>query len=121
MILTAAAAVALLAQGAAETPANDVAFDSLARGRNAEAIAIIDADEAIEAADPARLINLGIAYARTGNDSRARAYFEAAMQSEDRVSLETADGQWIDSARLARKALKMLDKGEFRTERVAMQ
>ena len=31
------------------------------------------------------------------------------------VELDTADGTATDSRRLARKALKMLDRGEFRT------
>ena len=67
----------------------------------------------LAADDPARLINHGIALARTGNYEAARADFAAAANARDSVELETADGKWVDSRRLARKALAMLDKGEF--------
>ena len=33
--------------------------------------------------------------------------------ARDSVELQTAGGAWVDSRHLARKALAMLDKGEF--------
>jgi len=65
--------------------------------------------------DPAVLINLGIAYAQKGDDAKARTAFEAALACHEVVELDTADGSATDSRRLARKALKMLERGEFRS------
>lgn len=110
MAFTTLAAIALLAQGAEKV---DVAFDDLTAGENLRAIAVIEANEDLEAGDPARLINLGIAHARTGNVAEARALFEAAATSEIRYSLETASGRWVDSRYLALEALQLLDNGEF--------
>ena len=57
--------------------------------------------------------NLGIAYAREGQLDHARALFEQAARSEDRVRLETATGEWVDSRWLAIRAIALLDAGEF--------
>ncbi|MEL6239134.1 MAG: tetratricopeptide repeat protein [Pseudomonadota bacterium] len=64
-------------------------------------------------ADPALLINLGIAHAHAGDDELAKAMFERAMTSPDPITLETADGKLVDSRRLARRAMRMLAKGKF--------
>ena len=57
-----------------------------------------------------------IAQAQRGNNAEARTLFEAAMRSREVVDLETANGSATDSRRLARLALAMLDRGEFRSE-----
>jgi tetratricopeptide (TPR) repeat protein len=119
MSLSVMAAFALLATGPADLAAEKVGFEPLLEGRNAAAVAEIEANAQLEADDPVRLINLGVAYARQGRTEEARALFEAAMQGEDRVALETASGEWMESRHLAKLALKMLDEGEFRTERMA--
>ena len=41
--------------------------------------------------------------------------FTAAARNQQRYRLETAQGDWMDSRNLARRALAMLDRGEFRT------
>ncbi|MBU7581109.1 MAG: tetratricopeptide repeat protein, partial [Porphyrobacter sp.] len=64
--------------------------------------------------DAAVLINLGIAYAQAGHDAKARAAFEQALACHEVIELDTADGSATDSRRLARKAIKMLERGEFR-------
>lgn len=103
----------LLAAAVASQPAaQNVAFDQLAQGRDAAAIRQIEG-QPDQASDPARLINLGIAYARRGEAQRARSLFEAAYYARDRVELETATGEWVDSRILARQALAMLDRGHF--------
>jgi hypothetical protein len=94
--------------------ADDFGHKALVDGRDTAAIAIMDNDR-IDNDDPARSINLGIAYARKGDDALARQLFEAARDSAERVELETAEGDWIDSRRLARQALAMLERGEFAT------
>lgn len=92
----------------------ELAAQPLAAGQSDKALATLERASAAAPQDPAVLINLGIAYANIGDDSRARAAFEAAAASNDVVELDTADGTAIDSRRLARKALRMLDRGEFR-------
>ncbi len=93
----------------------DVAFEELSEGNNSAAIKRIEQNKELENDDPARLINLGVAHARQGKDMQARAMFTAAARLQDRYQMETAKGDWVDSRVLARRALAMLDRGEFRT------
>jgi Flp pilus assembly protein TadD len=100
------------AQGLAETATEpdrvDVAFEALAQGRTAEAVAQLQQSRSQQVNDPAVLINLGTAYARQGRTSEARAMFEAAMKSSERYDLELADGSWVDSRKAAKMALANL-------------
>lgn len=93
--------------------APELAVQPLAAGRSGEALATLEKASAANPHDPAVLINLGIAYAHAGEDAKARAAFEQAVSCHEVVDLETADGSATDSRRLARKALKMLARGEF--------
>lgn len=102
-------AAALATQAVA--PAGDVAYAELAAQRNQAAIEKLEAQPVAE--DPARLINLGIAYAREGRHDAARTMFERAARSENRLQLETASGEWVDSRWLAVRAIALLDAGEF--------
>lgn len=121
MLLTSIVAMAMAAQASPQATESGVAYDAVSQGRDAEAIARIDEGAARDASDPARLINLGIAYARQGEEAKARDLFETAAGSDNRVELETAKGEFKDSRMLARKAIKMLDKGEFQAERMTMR
>jgi tetratricopeptide (TPR) repeat protein len=103
----------LTAHAAEEAP--ELAAGTMAAGRADQAIPALEKASAADPRDAAVLINLGIAYAQTGNDVRAREAFQQALACEDVIELETADGTATDSRRLARKALKMLDRGEFRS------
>lgn len=79
-----------------------------------------DIDDAIGQDDPATLINLGVAFARAGQTEAALQVLNAAVQSETRYRLETANGDWVDSRRLALKVIGMIDNGEFAAqERIA--
>ena len=91
----------------------DAAFEDLAASRNAEAIARIEGGRETETDHPATMINLGIAYAREGQQARARALFERAANMGMRVELETAGGSWVDSRALAVRALAALDSGRL--------
>lgn len=123
MIITTAIAALLMSGAQAEpsapaTPAAEktaLESDKLAQGRALTAIAALEkhVEEAPE--DPGLLINLGIAHAQAGNTQAARAMFERALTSPEPIELETADGDITDSRRLARKALRMLENGEFTT------
>jgi tetratricopeptide (TPR) repeat protein len=96
----------------AEAP--ELAAQPLASGQAERAIAALEKASVANPHDAAVLINLGIAYAQAGDEAKARAAFEQAAACHEVVELETADGSATDSRRLARKALKMLARGEFR-------
>ena len=118
MINTTAALVALLLSGAQaeeNTPAEStsLASESLAKGEAKQAIEALERSVAEAPEDPALLINLGIAHAQAGSPDTARALFERALLSPEPIELETADGKTTDSRRLARKAMGMLERGEF--------
>jgi Tfp pilus assembly protein PilF len=120
VILALAAATPLA--GAVSVPDPPVAQDrelaarTLAAGHTEQALATLEKASVANPQDAAVLINLGIAYAQTGADAKARAAFEQALACDDVIELETADGAATDSRRLARKALKMLARGEFRAD-----
>jgi tetratricopeptide (TPR) repeat protein len=101
--------------GSSPSPAHfsELAAAPLAAGRGDEAIAMLERSSAANPHDAAVLINLGIAYAQAGEDGKARAAFEQAAACHEVIELQTADGSATDSLRLARKALKMLARGEF--------
>ena len=107
-LVAALAAAPALAETVAEPDRVDVAFEALAEGRTAEAMAQLQASREQQAGDPAVLINLGTAYARQGRIEEARAMFEAAMTSSERYDLELADGSWVDSRMAAKMALNNL-------------
>ncbi|MFN3510036.1 MAG: tetratricopeptide repeat protein [Tsuneonella troitsensis] len=91
----------------------DVAFDDVAAGRNAAAIAQIESSAGDAVDHPASLINLGVAYAREGDHAQARRLFERAATMNRHYQLETAGGAWVDSQALAKRALAALDRGAF--------
>lgn len=90
-----------------------VGYRDAAAGQNAALIERVDTQAALQADDPAVLINLGIAYAREGNDQIAAILFDAAVTSDNRCELETATGDWVNSRKLAQRALDMLAQGGF--------
>ncbi len=98
----------LVAQEAIGIFAVDAAYPALRAGDNAAAIAQLSGDLAREN-DPARLINLGTALARTGRRAEAAAMFRRAMTSPVRYDLELASGRFQDSRWTARAALALLD------------
>lgn len=110
MSILAGAVALMLAQGGA---ALDVASEELIAERNEVAIERIEANDRLDRDDPARLINLGIAHAREGRVQEARQMFRKVAGSDAAMRLELTGGEWVDSRDLARRALRMLDRGEF--------
>lgn len=107
----------LLAQAApitVEAPraGSDVGYRELVADRPADAIARIDANTALAADDPAALINRGTAEMRLGRYEAAHASFRAALSSRSRYDLELQDGSWVDSRDAARRAIRLLSRGE---------
>lgn len=132
MIVTFIAGAMILAQSTA-LPSGDsqeievlpsesqVGYEALMAGDNERAIAEIEGNSSLAKDDPARLINLGIAHANSGDEQRARKMFDAAVMSADQMELETSTGDWIYSRAIARMALRMLDDGSLRTARMAVR
>jgi tetratricopeptide (TPR) repeat protein len=98
----------------AEAP--ELAAQPLAAGLADQALATLEKASAADPHDAAVMINLGIAYAQAGDDAKARAAFQQALACHEVIELDTADGSATDSRRLARKAIKMLERGEFRSD-----
>ena len=98
----------------AAAAAPELAAKPLVAGRADQALAMLEKASAADPQDAAVLINLGIAYAQAGDETKARAAFEQALACDEVIELDTADGTATDSRRLARKAIKMLERGEFR-------
>lgn len=107
-------ALALFAAPLAAAAAPDLAVQPLVAGNADQALVTLEKASADAPHDAAVLINLGIAYAQAGHDAKARAAFEQALACHEVIELDTADGTATDSRRLARRAIKMLERGEFR-------
>ena len=115
-ITLALSALALAQSSLAALPATDrvmereVAYETLAQGQAADAVAKLEAMRAETPGDPALLINLGSAYAEMGDAARAEYYYKAAMTAEESYQLELADGRWVDSRDAASLALAALER-----------
>lgn len=101
----------LMSTAATAAPSgSSMSNDALANGQYRTAIAELSAGTPAELNDPARLINLGTAYAKLGNFEQASDAFRRAMYSDVRYDLELADGSVVDSRDAARLALAKLNK-----------
>jgi lipopolysaccharide biosynthesis regulator YciM len=89
-------------------PHGSIGYEALMQGDNDRAILQILANERVSQNDPAKRINLGQAYARTGRTKEAAALFKAAMQSREDLDLVLADGRVMSSKEAARQALARL-------------
>jgi len=88
-------------------PKGSLGFDALVRADYATAEAQLRADRRVAEKDPARLINLGQVFARTGRITEARRLFRQALQVAD-VELVLADDRAMGSHDAARAALREL-------------
>lgn len=61
------------------------------------------------AEDPARLINLGEVYWRTGREGEALTVWRRALASDRHLEVETVGGRTLSTAQLAREALQAHD------------
>ncbi len=84
-------------------------YDALIAGDNQTALKQLENIDGVAKDDPARLINLGQAYARTGRTGDAARMFMAAMNSDRSFDLVLADGSVINSRVAARLALQNLN------------
>ncbi len=102
--------VAVCGSAMAAQPAASVSSEALANGQYRQAVAELRQGSLDEVNDPARLINLGTAYARLGDFANASDAFRRAMYSDVRYDLELTDGSVVDSRYAARLALAKLEK-----------
>lgn len=87
-----------------------LAVADLMEGRLDRAEHVLAAQNAEDARDPARLINLGIVYARSGRVQEARNTFAAVNTVPDQ-SLILSDGREISSRVVAREQMARLNLG----------
>jgi Flp pilus assembly protein TadD len=83
-------------------------YDALVAGDNSSALKLLEASKKVHKNDPARLINLGQVYVRTGRLNDAANMFMAAMHNNRSFDLLLADGTVINSRKAAELALKNL-------------
>jgi len=91
-------------------PKESIGYEALMRGDNERAVFQIMANEKVSSGDPAKLLNLGRAYARMGQTDEAAKMFKAVLESRDSVDLVLADGSVMNSQVAARKALASLQR-----------
>ena len=85
-------------------PKGSIGYEALVKGDNERAVSQILTSAQVSRHDPAKLLNLGSAYARMGRIAEASAMFATVMQSRDSVDLVLADGRVMNSKDAARKA-----------------
>jgi pentatricopeptide repeat protein len=91
-------------------PAKAIGYDALTAGDNERAVRDMLAGH-VSRHDPAFLLNLGQAYARSGRVSEARELFRLASKKREVVDLVLADGRVISSKLAARQALATVQVG----------
>jgi pentatricopeptide repeat protein len=91
-------------------PHKAIGYDALAAGDNERAVRDILAGN-VSRHDPAYLLNLGQAYARSGRVSEARELFRQAAKKREVVDLVLADGRVMSSKLAARQALATVQVG----------
>lgn len=89
-------------------PKSSIGYEALMRGDNERAVSQIMASEQISKHDPAKLLNLGRAFARMGQTEQAAGYFKAVMELRESVDLVLADGRVMYSKDAAREAYAIL-------------
>lgn len=100
---------AALAQSGGEIgyPKGSLGYDALVEANYTVAEKQILASSGVASNDPAKLINLGQIYAKTGRSEMAVKVLEQALREED-VELILANGETMGSREAARKALSLI-------------
>lgn len=87
-----------------------LAFEALMANDNKGALEQLAKDRSVPDTDPAKLINIGSAYARLGDFDRAEEAYVAALNCKDEMDLVLAGGREMNSRKVAKLALKKLQK-----------
>ena len=91
-------------------PQTAIGYDALVAGDHERAVRDMLSGN-VSRHDPAFLLNLGQAYARSGRVSEARDLFRLAARKREDVDLVLADGRVINSKLAARQALATVQVG----------
>ena len=91
----------------ADSP-RSLGYNAIASGNLSAAEHMLGSDELLAANDPARLLNLGYIYMRTGRINDARRLYQLVRDSGDHFMVELADGRLMDSREVAEIALRRL-------------
>ena len=113
LVLISASGVAYAApalNGEVAYPQKAIGYDALAAGDSERAIRDMLAGN-VSRHDPAFLLNLGQAYARSGRVAEAHELFRLAAKKRDVVDLVLADGRVMSSKLAARQALATVQVG----------
>lgn len=106
LALSAFPATALSAQAVEEGfPRGSLAVAAIERGDWARAEILLNDTRGIAQDDPARLLNLGEVYMRTGRTAQALAAWRAAEASTHHEMVATLGNRWVSTRELAREAL----------------
>ena len=109
LLIAATPALAEAPEGEIGYAKGSLGYDALVPGDNKTALAQLEAAEDVSANDPARLINLGQAYLRSGRTGDAAEMFMAAMNNNRSFDLVLADGTVINSRKAAKLALRKMN------------
>ena len=91
-------------------PKTAIGYDALIAGDNERAVREM-LEGNVSRHEPAFLLNLGQAYARSGRVAEARELFRLAARKRDEVDLVLSDGRVINSKLAARQALATVQVG----------
>ena len=106
LALSALPVTALSAQAVEEGyPRGSLAVAAIERGDWARAEALLNDERSLARNDPARLLNLGEVYMRTGRTAEALAAWRAALKSDRHEMVATLGNRWVSTRDLAREAL----------------
>ncbi|MEP2989220.1 MAG: hypothetical protein ABJN65_01505 [Parasphingorhabdus sp.] len=109
LLIVATPALAEVTEGEIGYAKGSLGYDALVAGDNQTALAQLEAAKEVSVNDPARLINLGQAYLRTGRTGDAAKMFTAAMNNNRSFDLVLADGTVINSREAAKLALRKMN------------
>jgi Tfp pilus assembly protein PilF len=87
----------------------ELGYDALMSGDNQRAVDDIMKNLDARNADPAKLLNLGRAYARMGRNIEAARLFQAAIDSNNQFEVELADGRILPARKAAKLALSQIN------------
>ena len=86
-------------------PVGSLAVAAIDRGDYARAEMMLEKRTPLAESHPARLMNLGTVYARTGRMELARATWQRVVSSDREAMVSTAEGRLVSTRQLAREAL----------------
>lgn len=92
-------------------PEGSLAYRSLMAADYSGAERVLRTDSRVRRDDPAKLINYGLALAKTGRPEEARQAFARVLEEEE-IELIMADGSASGSHDVARRGLAMLKSGK---------